>query len=181
MPWRSGRRRTTEEVTLPRTGAAFAVLPSSGVGIDLQDFHVVDHLSPTILCRAAIRWLEAGELAWCESQISFRSSLLIVLCCKEAVFKASRGPCLPHQISLNLQGGLSAGQATWNEAGSPTIHAAWRSMGKSVLALAAGERFGAPASLLQWLDPVIATASSAPGDTPASRIIHRSPPPAETS
>lgn len=124
---------------------------SLGVGIDLEDLDAVDHLSPSTLRRAAARWLRAHERAWCESQVSFRSSLVVVLCCKEAVFKASRGTCPTHQISLSLRGRLEAGRATWDEMASVTIHVGWHIARGTVLALAAGQQRGAPAASLERL------------------------------
>lgn len=122
-----------------------------GVGIDLEELDAVDHLSPSTVRRAAARWLRAHERAWCESQVSFRSSLVVVLCCKEAVFKASRGTCPAHQISLSMGGTLEAGGAMWDQTASVTIHVAWLIARGTVLALAAGQQRGAPAVLLEQL------------------------------
>jgi hypothetical protein len=128
-------------------GTAFTCL---GVGIDLEELNAIDHLSLPELRRAALRWLRAGERAWCQSQISFRSSIIVTFCCKEAVFKASPGICPTHEISLNLWGRLPTGRAMWDEAPVP-IHVVWHILGGRVVALAAGEQLGAPAVLQEWL------------------------------
>ena len=106
-----------------------------GVGIDLEDGGAFSHLSAAALRRAAARWLTPAERAWCSGQPSLGESLLVVLCCKEAAFKAWSGGHAAHQVSLVMQGCATSGWALVED--SPIqVRVDWRRRRGRVLALA---------------------------------------------
>lgn len=106
-----------------------------GVGIDLEAPEALGHLDQAALCRAAERWLTAAERAWCAEQSSLGESLVVVLSCKEAVFKARPGPGPVHEVRLALEGTLEAGRAR-TEDGSVTVRVRWRRWRGQVAAVA---------------------------------------------
>ena len=106
-----------------------------GVGIDAEERNALRHLDDAALRRAADRWLTPAERAWCAAQGSLEESLVVVLCCKEAAFKAWKGPRVVHQVSLALEGSAAAGRAR-AEGAEVAIQVEWRQAAGHIVALA---------------------------------------------
>jgi phosphopantetheinyl transferase (holo-ACP synthase) len=85
--------------------------------------------------RAADRWLSAEERVWCCSQTSLAEALLVVLCCKEAAFKAWSEGTAAHEVRLDLRGSTARGRGSARH--SPVaVEVEWRRLGQRVIALA---------------------------------------------
>jgi phosphopantetheinyl transferase (holo-ACP synthase) len=106
-----------------------------GVGIDMEERATFARLHGASVERAALRWLSTEERHWCRTQESFAEALLVVLCCKEAVFKASNQDCAAHQVRLNLAGSCSEGQG-WAKQSAVPVMVLWGRWRQQVVALA---------------------------------------------
>jgi len=114
--------------------------PPVGVGIDLESYSALGRLDDASVQRAALRWLSGPELAWCGSQTSLASSLVTVLSCKEAAFKAWPGVRAAHDVRLeSLEGKPWAGSA-WALREGVVVEVSWRRWRDQVLAVAVAHR-----------------------------------------
>jgi hypothetical protein len=117
-----------------------------GVGIDAAERSLFGQLPPHWIHHAARRWLTPGERRWCADQPCFREALVVVLCCKEAVWKAVAGRSSVWDLELRLAGRLDQGGTARWVGGGGAIEAQWRLSDTLVLALAseAGRSAGQP-------------------------------------
>jgi phosphopantetheinyl transferase (holo-ACP synthase) len=117
-----------------------------GVGIDLEQRDRFVHLSEPALRRAAERWLTADERAWCGRHGSLAEPLVIVLSCKEAVFKAWPAGRTVHQVTLDaLEGSAAGGRAVSRQ--PVQVEVRWMRWREHVLTLAvASDANSAPAT-----------------------------------
>jgi phosphopantetheinyl transferase (holo-ACP synthase) len=122
-----------------------------GVGIDVEERTALSRLDAQVLGRAAERWLGPRERAWCATQRSLAESMTVVLCCKEAAYKACRTTSAPHELRLALRGTTWAGRATGQGGAPATIEVAWQVSHPTVLALAVAARNGSVAEVLDRL------------------------------
>jgi 4'-phosphopantetheinyl transferase EntD len=122
-----------------------------GVGIDLAERSTYGHLDEALVRRVADRWLRPEERAWCAAQPSFREAVLIVLSCKEAVYKAWGGSGLVADLSLEMQGHGAAGWAVKTGPGRAPVTASWQLREASILTIAVAAPAGAARDLLQGL------------------------------
>jgi phosphopantetheinyl transferase (holo-ACP synthase) len=107
-----------------------------GVGIDLAEQSAFSHLGDASIRRAADRWLWPDERAWCAAQPSLREAMVIVLSCKEAVYKAWGASGEVHELSLTMHGGGARGRAV-TVGIDPEVAALWAVSNGSILSLAA--------------------------------------------
>lgn len=107
-----------------------------GVGIDLAEQYAFSHLDDTSIRRAAGRWLRPDERAWCATQPSFREAMVIVLSCKEAVYKAWNASGEAHELSLTMHGREVSGWAVWDGIHPEMVVASWEVSGGSILTFA---------------------------------------------
>lgn len=107
-----------------------------GVGMDLAELRAFAHLGDASIRRAADRWLGPDEHAWCTAQPSFREAMIIVLSCKEAVFKAWGASGEVHELSLTMHRSGARGRAV-TVGIDPEVVALWEVSNDSVLSLAA--------------------------------------------
>lgn len=122
-----------------------------GVGIDLAERSTYGHLSPSSVRRLADRWLRPEERAWCAAQPSFREAVVIVLSCKEAVYKAwGRWGVVP-EVSLAMEGHGAGGWAVGSDPAPIQVMACWQVGEASILALAVAAPAGAARDLLERL------------------------------
>jgi hypothetical protein len=107
-----------------------------GVGIDIEERAALARFGRDALERAAARWLSARERRWCAAQESLADAIAVVLCCKEAVFKA-RGEAgsSMHEVRLVLHGSPDGGRG-WAERSAPAVHVEWSGWGERIVALA---------------------------------------------
>lgn len=106
-----------------------------GVGIDIEECGAFRRLDDASVERAAQRWLTDKERDWCAKQDPFADALLVVLSCKEAVFKASNQGRVAHQVRLAVAGCCVRGEG-WVEQSAVPIRVVWRRWRKQVVALA---------------------------------------------
>jgi phosphopantetheinyl transferase (holo-ACP synthase) len=106
-----------------------------GVGIDLEDRGALARFRHGVLRRAARRWLSPEEREWCASQSEFAEAVLVVLCCKEAVFKTGIPTSMGDRVSLALAGSCArgAGQVRYPAA---VVRVEWWAWRDQVVALA---------------------------------------------
>ena len=106
-----------------------------GIGLDVEEYGAWRHLGPAALERAAERWLTADERLWCRAQPSLAEALVVVLSCKEAVFKAWAGCGSAPDVALTLRGSPDRGRA---RAGHPpvVVDVEWNRWDGRVVALA---------------------------------------------
>jgi phosphopantetheinyl transferase (holo-ACP synthase) len=143
-----------------------------GVGIDLAVQSAFSHLGVASIRRAADRWLRPDERAWCAAQPSFREAMVIVLSCKEAVYKAWGASGETHELSLAMHGrGVRGGAVTVGM--HPEVVALWEVSNGSILSLAAA----APAERgWELLERILGERSPVPGwAVPGSRSIECGP------
>lgn len=129
-----------------------------GVGVDLADRDTYGHLDEASVRRAAGRWLRPQERAWCAAQPSFREAFIIVLSCKEAMYKARSGSGEVHDISLSIQGDGTAGCAVWNTPEGVPVMASWQAVDMSILALAVAAPAAAARDLLERIRATLPSA-----------------------
>ncbi len=108
-----------------------------GVGIDLAERSTFGHLDDRSIRRAAARWLRPGERAWCAAQPSFREGLVVVLSCKEALYKAWGDSGQAHELELSMYGREASGWAVRAGRCPARVVALWRVSRGSILAVAA--------------------------------------------
>jgi phosphopantetheine--protein transferase-like protein len=132
-------------------GGAAAGIPSGvlGIGIDVERLEQFSHLDESMLRRAAARWLSAGERRWCASQRSYREAILVVLSCKEAVYKAWATPGGAHELILAMRGSTASGRATSDRFAPVRLEAAWEVSRDSILTLAVAAFAGEAGSVLE--------------------------------
>ena len=106
-----------------------------GVGLDMEEYAAFRRLDDASVERAARRWLTDRERDWCATQDSFADALLVVLSCKEAVFKASSQDRAAHQVRLAVAGCCAGGEG-WVEQSTVPIRVVWRLWRDQVVALA---------------------------------------------
>jgi phosphopantetheinyl transferase (holo-ACP synthase) len=106
------------------------------VGIDLAEQSAFSHLGDASIRRAADRWLRPDERTWCATQPSFREAMVIVLSCKEAVYKAWDASGAVHELSLAMHGRGVRGRAV-TVGIDPEVVALWEVSNGSILSLAA--------------------------------------------
>ena len=107
-----------------------------GVGIDLEDGGRFGHLGEAALRHAAERWLTADERAWCARQASLAEALVIVLSCKEAVFKACPWGRTVHDLALDeLEGSAAGGRAVARQP-SVRVEVRWTRWREQILTVA---------------------------------------------
>jgi phosphopantetheinyl transferase (holo-ACP synthase) len=124
---------------LPRPRSRYERLQTAallGVGIDLAEQSAFSHLDEASIRQAADRWLRPDEHAWCATQPSFREAMVIVLSCKEAVYKAWSASGEVHELSLTMQGHGAKGRAVAVGI-EPQVVALWEVSNGSILSLAA--------------------------------------------
>jgi phosphopantetheinyl transferase (holo-ACP synthase) len=104
--------------------------------MDLAEQSAFSHLDEASIRQAADRWLRPDEHAWCAAQPSFREAMVIVLSCKEAVYKAWGASGEVHELSLTMQGHGAKGRAV-AVGMEPQVVALWEVSNGSILSLAA--------------------------------------------
>jgi phosphopantetheinyl transferase (holo-ACP synthase) len=148
-----------------------------GVGMDLAELRVFAHLGDASIRRAADRWLRPDERAWCSAQPSFREAMVIVLSCKEAVYKAWGASGEVHELSLTMHGCGAGGRAA-TVGIDPEVAALWEVSNGSVLSLAA-------AAPVEWawelLERILKGRSAVPGKGGARLAVDRVLPDARVS
>jgi phosphopantetheinyl transferase (holo-ACP synthase) len=112
-----------------------AELSLLGVGIDMEECAALRRLDDASVERAAQRWLTDKERDWCAKQDPFADALLVVLSCKEAVFKASNQGRVAHQVRLAVAGCCVRGEG-WAEQSAVPIRVVWRRWRNQVVTLA---------------------------------------------
>lgn len=122
-----------------------------GVGIDIEHRAGFAHLGEPVLRRAAARWLTPEERAWCALQASCHEAMLVVLSCKEAVYKAWPGVGGAHEVRLAIRGSTAMGRATADRCAPVRLEAAWRSSGGTIVTLAVAGRLNEAGGLLECL------------------------------
>jgi phosphopantetheinyl transferase (holo-ACP synthase) len=132
----------------PDSGLAAALL---GVGIDLAERNAFSHLDDASIRRAAGRWLRPDERAWCAAQPSFREAMVIVLSCKEAMYKAWDASGEVHELSLTMHRRKARARVVRDAIG-PEVVAAWEVANGSILTLAVAATAGWAGHLLATLD-----------------------------
>jgi 4'-phosphopantetheinyl transferase EntD len=106
-----------------------------GVGLDMEECAAFRRLDGVSVEQAARRWLTRKERDWCAKQDSFADAVLVVLSCKEAVFKAWTQDRAAHQVRLALSGSCAEGQG-WAEQSPVAITVGWRRWRQQVVVLA---------------------------------------------
>jgi phosphopantetheinyl transferase (holo-ACP synthase) len=151
-----------------RSGTA-AGIPSEvlGVGIDVEQLEQFSHLDESMLRRAAARWLSAGERRWCASQKSYREAILVVLSCKEALYKAWATPGGAHELMLAMRGSTASGRATSDRFAPVQLEAAWEVSRDSIVTLAVAGFAGEAGSLLECFLDGAGHGPSLPEEDPA--------------
>jgi phosphopantetheinyl transferase (holo-ACP synthase) len=123
-------------ITRPFSNAVPAAGPL-GVGIDLVEQSAFSHLDDRSIRRAADRWLRPAERAWCDAQPSLREAMVIVLSCREAVYKAWSASGEVHELSLSMHRcGGDRGRAVAVGI-DPHVAVSWVVSNGSILSLAA--------------------------------------------
>jgi 4'-phosphopantetheinyl transferase EntD len=151
------------------------VLPSApglrseliGVGIDIEQLGGYSHLGDALLQRAAARWLSQRERQWCALQASCHEAMLVVLSCKEAVYKAWPRPGGAHEVGLAVRGSTAAGRASCDRFAPVRLEAAWRRSGDKIVTLAIAARGDEAGELLECF---LADAGDAVARLPATRL-----------
>ena len=105
--------------------------------MDLAEQSAFSHLDDASIRRAAVRWLRPDERAWCAAQPSFREALVIVLSCKEAVYKAWRASGEVHDLSLSMHRCVGGRGRAVTVGSDPQVAALWVVSNGSILSLAA--------------------------------------------
>lgn len=148
----------------PAGPASQHVAALHGVGMDLAEQCAFSHLDDASIRRAAGRWLRPDERAWCAAQASFREAMVIVLSCKEAVYKAWDASGGAHELSLTMHGCAVSGWAVRDGIHPEMVVASWEVSGGSILTLAVA----APAEC-GWhlLERILSERRSAPRGTAA--------------
>jgi phosphopantetheinyl transferase (holo-ACP synthase) len=108
-----------------------------GVGIDLAEQSAFRHLGARSIRRAADRWLRPDERTWCATQPSFREAMVIVLSCKEAVYKAWSASGEVHELSLSMHRCVGDRGRAVTVGTDPQVAALWVVSNGSILSLAA--------------------------------------------
>ena len=131
-----------------------------GVGMDLAEQGAFSHLDDASIRRAGGRWLRPDERVWCAAQASFREAMVIVLSCKEAVYKAWVAPGGAHELSLTMHGCAVSGWAVKDGIPPEMVLASWEVSGGAILTFAVA----APAER-GWhlLERILSERHSAPG------------------
>jgi 4'-phosphopantetheinyl transferase EntD len=106
-----------------------------GIGLDMEECAAFRRLDDALVERAARRWLTHKERDWCAKQDSLADAVLVVLSCKEAVFKAWNQDRAAHQVRLALTGSCAEGQG-WAEQSPVAITVGWRRWREQVVVLA---------------------------------------------
>jgi hypothetical protein len=119
-----------------------------GVGIDIAERSTYGHLGEASVRRLADRWLRPPERAWCAGQPSFREAVVIVLSCKESMYKAWGESGEVHELPLAMQGHGPAGWAVGTSSGPVRVVASWQVVEDSILTLAVAAPAGAARDLL---------------------------------
>jgi phosphopantetheinyl transferase (holo-ACP synthase) len=133
-----------------------------GVGIDLAEQGAFGHLDDASIRRAAGRWLRPDERAWCVAQPSFREAMVIVLSCKEAMYKAWDASGEAHELSLTMH---RRGARAATDGIGPEVVASWGVTNGSILTFAVAAKVG-------WAGHLLATLESAwlTGDCRPTRL-----------
>lgn len=106
-----------------------------GVGLDVEEITALGRLGGGAVQRAARRWLTEEERAWWGRQEAPAEALVVVLCCKEAVYKASPRAGGTTAVRLELSGTVDGGRAA-AAAGAGAVEVVWRRSGSRLWALA---------------------------------------------
>jgi phosphopantetheinyl transferase (holo-ACP synthase) len=165
---RPGRRREVKSFDpsdreVPRAAALL------GVGIDLAEQRAFAHLGEASIRRAADRWLRPDERAWCAAQPAFREAMVIVLSCKEAVYKAWDSSGEVHELSLAMHGRGVRGRAV-TVGTEPEVVALWDVSDGSILSLAAA---GPAERAWELLERILSVRSPVPGKAGAAGRVPR--------
>jgi len=122
-----------------------------GVGIDIEHIGRFSHLGESALRRGAARWLSQDEREWCALQANWHEALLVVLSCKEAVYKAWPTAGGAHEARLVMRGSAALGRATTDRFAPVRLDAGWRRTGDSIVTLAIAARGDGAGELLEDL------------------------------
>ena len=114
-----------------------------GVGIDIEEREALARFGPDGARRAAERWLDGAERSWCDSQDAPDEAVVLVLCCREAVFKAWSGGRAVHDVRVRLEGTPARGRGSADQAGVP-VRVEWRMLSGRFVAVAVAAE-GCPA------------------------------------
>lgn len=125
----------SDQARIARVGEAGVTEPL-GVGMDLAEQCAFSHLDDASIRRAGGRWLRPDERVWCAAQASFREAMVIVLSCKEAVYKARAAPGGAHELSLRMHGCAVSGWAVRDGIHPEMVVASWEVSGRSILTFA---------------------------------------------
>jgi phosphopantetheinyl transferase (holo-ACP synthase) len=120
-----------------------------GVGIDIEQPGRFSHLGESMLRRAAARWLSQDERQWCALQPCCDEAMIVVLSCKEAMYKAWPRPGGAHEVDLAMRGSAAAGRATCDRFAQVRLEAAWRRAGDNIVTLAVAARGHEAGELLE--------------------------------
>ena len=107
-----------------------------GVGIDLAEQSAFSHLGDASIRRAADRWLRPAEREWCAAQPSLREAMVVVLSCKEAVYKAWSASGEVHELSLSMHCCVGGRGRAVTVGIDPQVAALWVVSDGSILSLA---------------------------------------------
>lgn len=107
-----------------------------GVGIDVEEVGGLNRFDEASALRAGLRWLQPGERSWCTAQRSFREAMVVVLSCKEAVYKSLPTHGAAHEVTLTMRGSTAAGWARSETFGPLRVEAVWQTSHDRIVALA---------------------------------------------
>jgi len=107
-----------------------------GVGIDIEEVDGLSRFDDASVVRSGLRWLQPGERSWCTAQRSFRAAMVVVLSCKEAVYKSLPTPGAAHEVTLTMRGSTAAGWARSESFGPLRVEVAWQTYNDRIVALA---------------------------------------------
>jgi phosphopantetheinyl transferase (holo-ACP synthase) len=130
-----------------------------GVGMDLAEQSAFSHLDDASIRRAADRWLQPDERAWCDAQPSFREAMVVVLSCREAAYKAwgATGEIL--ELSLAMHHRRARARVVTDGTG-PEVVVSWEVVNGSILTLAVAAPAGRAGRLLERVVSASRTKSS---------------------
>ena len=111
-----------------------------GVGIDLAERGTYAAFPDAWIRRAASRWLSPDERQWGTTQSSFREAVTVVLCCKEAAWKAWNAGTGAWNVALTISGDVGTGGAATAAWGTVRVEVEWLVSSGLILALARARR-----------------------------------------
>ena len=111
-----------------------------GVGIDLAERRTYAAFPDAWIGQAASRWLSPDERQWGATQPSLREAVTVVLCCKEAAWKAWNMGTNAWNVALTMSGDVATGGAATAARGGVRLEVDWLVSSGLILALARARR-----------------------------------------